>query len=58
MIFMSDAVDRYRRGKCGAWRAASDAGIGLWEFLDELARRGVPFRTDERHLWAAIPDRE
>ncbi len=49
-ILISDAVDRYRRGECSAWRAASDADIGLWEFLDELARRGVPFRTDERHL--------
>ncbi len=49
-IVLSDAVARFQRGECSAWRAASDAGVGLWEFLDELHRRGVPFRTDERHL--------
>ncbi len=55
-ILMSEAMERYRRGECSAWRAASDAGVGLWEFLDELARRGVPFRTDERHLEGLIEE--
>jgi len=49
-VQMEEAVARYQRGECSAWRAASDAGLGLWEFLDELRGRGVPFRTDERHL--------
>jgi len=49
-IRLSDAIGRYQRGECSVGRAAEDAGVGLWEFLDELARRGVPFRTDERHL--------
>lgn len=49
-VLVSEAVARYQRGECSAWRAASDAGVGLWEFLDELTRRGVFFRTDERHL--------
>lgn len=49
-ILLSDAIARYQRGECSAWRAASDAGVGLWEFLDEIQRRGVPFRTDEGHL--------
>ena len=49
-IMVSDALAGYQRGECSAWRAASDAGIGLWEFLDALHRRGVPFRTDEGHL--------
>jgi len=49
-VQMEEAVTRYQRGECSAWRAASDVGLGLWEFLDELRRRGVPFRTDERHL--------
>ena len=57
-ILMSDAIERYRRGGCSAWRAASDADLGLWEFLDELARRGVPFRTDERHLETLIEELE
>jgi len=40
-ILMSDAITRYQRGECSAWRAASDGGLGLWEFLDELLRRGA-----------------
>ncbi len=55
-IHISDAIERYQRGECSAWRAASDADIGLWEFLDELGRRGVPFRTDERHLERLIEE--
>ena len=53
-ILVSDAVARVQRGECTVWRAASDAGLGLWEFLDELRRRGVPFRTDEAHLEALL----
>lgn len=56
-ILVSDAVVRVQRGECTVWRAASDAGLGLWEFLDELRRRGVPFRTDEAHLAALVEDR-
>ena len=53
-ILVADAVTRVQRGECTVWRAASDAGLGLWEFLDELRRRGVPFRTDEAHLEALL----
>ncbi|MGQ0796537.1 MAG: UPF0175 family protein, partial [Methanobacteriota archaeon] len=55
-ILMSDAIARYQRGELSAWRAASDGGIGLWDFLDELQKRGVPFRTDERHLEGLIEE--
>ena len=55
-ILLSDAIGRYQRGGCSAWRAASDAGVGLWEFLDELRQRGVPFRTDEGHLEGLIEE--
>ena len=55
-ILLSDAIGRYQRGECSAWRAASDAGVGLWEFLDELRQRGVPFRTDESHLDGLIEE--
>lgn len=57
-ILLSDAILRVQRGECSTWRAASDAGIGLWEFLEELGRRGVPFRTDERHLELLIEELE
>lgn len=55
-ILLEDAIGRYQRGECSAWRAASEARVGLWEFLDELQRRGVAFRTDERHLEDLIED--
>ena len=55
-IVLSDAIERYQRGECSAGRAASDAGIGLWEFLDELQRRAIPFRTDEAYLEQLIEE--
>lgn len=55
-ILLSHAISRFQRGECSAWRAASDVGLGLWEFLEELRRRGIPFRTDERHLEDLIKD--
>jgi len=53
-ILVSDAVAKVQRGESTVWRAARDARLGLWEFLDELHRRGVPFRTDEVHLEALL----
>jgi|SRR3990170_2490024 len=55
-IRLSEAVGRYQRGECSVGRAAEDAGVGLWEFLDVLAQRGVNLRTDERHLEALIEE--
>ena len=55
-VQMEEAISRYQRGDCSAWRAASEAGLGLWELLDELQRRGTPFKTDERHLEELIED--
>ncbi len=53
-MLLSRAIARFQRGECSAWRAASDAGVGLWEFLEELQRRGLQFRTDEQHLESLI----
>lgn len=49
-MVLDEAIVRYQKGECSVARAAEDAEVGLWEFLDVLARRGVPFRTDEAHL--------
>ena len=49
-IALSDAIERYQRGECSVGRAASEAGVGLWGFLDELRRRAIPFLTDETYL--------
>lgn len=44
------AVEEYQRGGITAWSAAGQAGVTLWEFLDELKRRDLWFRTDEESL--------
>ena len=55
-IVLSDAIERYQRGESSAGRAASEAQVGLWEFLDELRRRAIPFRTDESYLEELIEE--
>jgi len=55
-IVLSDAVERYQRGESSTRRAASEAQVGLWEFLDELRRRAIPFRTDESYLEELIEE--
>jgi len=55
-IVLSNAIERYRRGACSAGRAASEAQLGLWEFLDELRCRAIPFRTDESYLEELIDE--
>lgn len=51
---VEEALEAYARGGITAMRAARMAGITLWEFLDELRRRGLGLRTDEDHLLAQI----
>lgn len=46
-LLLDRAVDRYQAGSVTAWRAAEEAGVTLWAFLDELDRRGLGLRTDE-----------
>lgn len=46
-VLIEDGVSRYQRGEVSAWFAARAAGVNLWQFLDEMKLRGVPFRTDE-----------
>ena len=46
-VLIEDGVSRYQRGEVSAWFAARAAGVNLWQFLDEMKLRGVPFKTDE-----------
>jgi predicted HTH domain antitoxin len=46
-VLLDEAVAEYQKGRASAWKAARGARVSLAEFLDELKRRGVPFRTDE-----------
>jgi predicted DNA-binding protein len=49
-VLIEDGCQRYQRGEITASAAAHAAGVNLWQFLDEMKRRGVPFRTDEELL--------
>lgn len=53
-LSVDEAVQAYLRGGITAMRAARTARVSLWEFLDELKRRGLGLRTDEEHLLAQI----
>ena len=55
-ILLEDSLARYEASKCSAWAAADDAHMGLWEFLAEMRKRGVQFRTDEAELERAIEE--
>jgi predicted transcriptional regulator len=53
-ISIDEAVEAYLKGGITAMRAARMAGVTLWEFLDELQRRGLGLRTDEDALRAQV----
>lgn len=55
-ILLDDAINRYQKGMCSAWSAASEAKVTLWEFLSELHQRGILFRTDEAELEKALKE--
>ena len=46
-LLLDEAVAAYQKGRASAWKAARSAQTPLAAFIDELKRRGVPFRTDE-----------
>jgi len=53
-LALDAAVEAYQMGRVTAWAAADQAEVTLWEFLDELKRRDLWFRTDEDALRDAI----
>ena len=55
-IFLEDAIEKYQSGKCSAWYAAKNADLTLWEFLEELQKRKIFFRTDEMTLEKSIEE--
>lgn len=40
------ALHDYAGGRVTAWRAATDAGIPLYDMLDRIHERGIPYETD------------
>lgn len=55
-IALDRAIQAYQRGGMTAWKAARDEEIPLLEFLEEVDRRGLRFRTDEETLWSQLED--
>lgn len=49
-IRFEDALKRYQEGRISAWRAAREARVSLWEFIQELKKRGMFFKTDEAEM--------
>jgi predicted HTH domain antitoxin len=45
-----NAFEEYRRGRISLWRAATLAGLSYREALEEMKRRGIPFRYTEEDL--------
>lgn len=47
---LENVLQEYREGKISLWKAASKAGITLWEIVDILAREGIPLDYDRESL--------
>lgn len=43
---MERALAEYRRGNVSAWKAASLAGVSLYEMLDRIHEAGIPYDMD------------
>lgn len=41
-IKLEHALDEYRKGKITLWKAASLAGVPLWEMLDIVKEKRIP----------------
>jgi predicted HTH domain antitoxin len=47
---MELAIRDYRQGNVSAWRAASMAGVSLYEMLDRIHAEGIPYQLDPEVL--------
>jgi predicted transcriptional regulator len=53
-MLLDNALQRFQQGLCSAWEGAREAQISLWEFLEELRKRDIGFKTDEIELAKAL----
>ena len=44
------AVELYRTGQATSWKAAQEAGISLWRFLEVIREKGVLIQYSEHDL--------
>ncbi|KXB00491.1 hypothetical protein AKJ42_00520 [candidate division MSBL1 archaeon SCGC-AAA261C02] len=49
-IRIDEAIKKYQDGLVSAWRAAWEARVSLWEFVDVLEKRGIGFSTSDEDL--------
>ena len=47
---LAEAIKKYQEGSTSAWKCAREAQVSLRDFLDELRKRGIGFKTDEDEL--------
>ncbi|MGZ8761187.1 MAG: UPF0175 family protein [Aeromicrobium sp.] len=58
------ALDDYAAGRVTAWKAARDAGVSLYEMLDRIHERGIPYEVDPEdfarlsHVPARVAERD
>ena len=50
LLRIEEAVRRYVNGEVSLGKAAEIAGLSIWEFLDELKKRGIEIRYKEKHI--------
>jgi hypothetical protein len=48
------AVERYQTGKASAGKAAQEAGVSLWRWLELMEERGVEAQYSRRELQADL----
>ena len=51
---LEKALAKYIKGGISAGKAASLAGISLWDFIDLLKERNIGFKTDEKEILRQI----
>ncbi len=44
------AISLYKEGKISLWKASRHAGLSLWEFLEELEKRGIELQYGKKEL--------
>ena len=50
LLKIREAIKRYVNGEVSLGKAAEIAGLSIWEFLDELKKRGIEIRYKEKHI--------
>ena len=55
---IKSALEKYRVHKASLSEAAAKARLSIWEFLEEMRKRGLYLETDEGNLGEALKEFE